>query len=79
MALIKNITTTPATVGPLAKSMVFTAKRGTIAISSDGGSGDDYYPLNEGMSFAVPINESVTYWQMAAGYDGQCTLHYMPG
>lgn len=79
MALLRNISTTAATVGPLAKGMTFTAKRGAVAISTDGGSGDDHYALSEGMSFAVPSGETVTYWRLDTGYDGTCSLHYMPG
>lgn len=79
MALISGVTTTPATVGPLAKAMTFTAKRGSVAISTDSGVGEDHYPLSEGMSYLVPSGETVTYWQLGAGSDGQCSLHYMPG
>jgi len=79
MAIINPVTTTPATVGPLAKGMIFTAKRGTIAVSTDSGTGSDHYPLSEGMSLAVPSGETVTYWRLDGGSDGACALHYMPG
>lgn len=72
-------TTTPATVGPLAKGMIFTSKRGTIAISTDAGVNADHYPLSEGMSLAVPAGETVTYWALVNGYGDAASLHYMPG
>jgi len=79
MALDRAVTTTPVSVGPLAGSVIFTARRGTVAISTDSGSGNDCYPLNEGMSLAIPAGETVTYWRLDSGSDGTCVLHYMPG
>lgn len=84
MALIKTTSTAAQSLGTLAATKVFTAKRGSFAISTDSSAADDdCFVLSEGMSLTITTSLSVSYRAVTLGarnIDGQqeAWLHHMP-
>lgn len=84
MALLKITTTAAQSLGALAATRVFTAKRGSFAISTDSSAADeDCFVLSEGMSLTLSTGLSVSYRAVAFGAvngvgQPESWLHHMP-
>lgn len=75
MALINPVPTTASSLGVLAADTVFTCRRGMVGLTTDGGTGEDYYTLDAGERLVLGVGLTVSVIELTK--DG-AVLHHMP-
>ena len=75
MALIDPVPVTKTLLGTLTEDRVFTCERGHVGLTTDDGTGEDYYKLGSGERLVLTSGLTVSYVRMDTR---PAILHHMP-
>lgn len=77
MAINSNVPREKTSIGTLSAQTLLTCTEGLVAVTTDDGAGDDYFPLAEGSSIVLSSALTVHVWNVAP--PGETSkLHFMP-
>jgi hypothetical protein len=76
MPLIDDVPAEKTLLGTLDAQTVFTCLKGGVALTTEDGAGQNYFPLTEGNSIVLSSELTVHYWDISPVGEVSA-LHYM--